>query len=612
VHLWYRVAVKVTPSLFVLALAFSQVMLAQQAVSPSQRQKQRIARQVARVRALTSPTSGTRAPFIATWDSLSAYRAPDWFRDAKFGIFLHWGVFSVPAFGNEWYSRDMYVPGDKAFQHHIAIYGPQSTFGYKDFIDRFRAEKFSAASWVDLFAQAGARYIVPVGEHCDGFSMYASSINPWNAAAMGPHRDIVGELATATRAMGLHFGISSHTAEHWWWYGAGRTFDSDVRSMSTIGNNNSPPTDELYGPAASMEIPTAGQSPDLTKQPDPNHLERWLPPNESFLEEWLAKSTEIVDRYHPDLMYFDWWAGQPAFMSVLQQFAAYFYDRSAERHQRPVLTYKLEAMPPNTATLDIERGKMDTLRLLPWQTDTSISIHSWGYVEHDEYRSAKSLIHQLVDTVSKNGNLLLNVGPKADGTIPGEARTILLSMGEWLHLNGEAIYGSRPFTVFGEGPTKGGTKSVEMNNDIQTYTAEDVRFTTNRSASGESVLYATLLVWPKDGDIIIHTLFAENPYLLGPVCAVELIGSNDSLQFHQSQAGLHMTLPKTAEAAGLGDIAYVLRIHSSCNEHGKPHRTGKGPLLTGSLKLLNQKPKYPAIGGPLEENNAGASADLKN
>jgi alpha-L-fucosidase len=179
------------------------------------------------------------------------------------------------------------------------------------------------------------------------------------------------------------------------------------------------------------------------------------------------------------------------------------------------------------------------------------------------------MIHQLVDTVSKNGNLLLNVGPKADGTIPDEARTVLLSMGEWLHLNGEAIYGSRPFMVFGEGPTKGGAKSAEMNNDIQTYVAEDIRFTTNRSASGESVLYATLLVWPKDGDIIIHTLFAENPYLVGPVCGVELIGSNDSLQFLQAQDGLHLTLPNMADAAGLGDIAYVLRIHSSCKEHGQ-------------------------------------------
>jgi alpha-L-fucosidase len=580
VHLWYRVAVKVTHHLFVLALAASQATFAQQGVSPSQLQKQRIATQIARVRTLTTSTSSAHPAFVATWDSLAAYRTPDWFRDAKFGIFLHWGVFSVPAFGNEWYSRNMYVPGDKAFQHHIEIYGPQSKFGYKDFIDKFRAEKFSASSWVDLFAQAGARYIVPVGEHCDGFSMYASSINPWNATAMGPHRDVVGELAVATRAKGLRFGVSSHTAEHWWWYGAGRSFDSDVRNMSSASTNNLPPTDELYGPAESMEMPTAGHPQDLTKEPDPNHLERWVPPNQNFLDEWLAKSTEIVDRYHPDFMYFDWWNGQPAFKPVLQQFAAYYYDRAAERHQQPVLTYKLEAMPANTATLDIERGKMDTLRLLPWQTDTSISIHSWGYVEHDEYRSAKSLIHQLVDTVSKNGNLLLNVGPKDDGTIPDQARSVLLSMGEWLHLNGEAIYGSRPFTVFGEGPTTGGTKSAEMNNDVQTYTAEDIRFTTNHGPSGESILYAILLGWPKDGDIIIHTLFAENPYLAEPVCGVELIGDNNSSQFHQEQDGLHVALPSGTAPTSLGGIAYVLRI-LSCKE-------GEHRKVTTDASLGNQ------------------------
>ena len=189
------------------------------------------------------------------------------------------------------------------------------------------------------------------------------------------------------------------------------------------------------------------------KEPNPDHLERWLPPDQNFLDDWLARSTELVDDYHPDFMYFDWWIGQPAFQPDLQQFAAYYYDSAAARRQPVVLTYKGESMPANVATLDLERGKMDQLRLLPWQTDTSISIKSWGYVEHDEYRDPKSLIDELVDVVSKNGNLLLNVGPKADGTIPEEARSVLLQMGEWLQTNGEAIYGSRPWVLYGEGPT---------------------------------------------------------------------------------------------------------------------------------------------------------------
>ena len=364
----------------------------------------KVQQQVAAVKA-----EDQRGPFHPDWNSLAAYRTPTWFQDAKFGIFLHWGVYSVPAFANEWYSRNIYVPGSPANAHQVATYGPLSKFGYKDFIPMFRAEKFNANEWVDLFASAGAKYVVPVAEHCDGFAMYDSQFTMWDAAKMGPHRDVVGELATATRAHGLRFGASSHRAEHWWWYGLGRTFDSDVNDPANAG---------LYGPAAKMTLPGAV---DDTKEPDPSHFEQWLPPDQAFVDDWLARSTEIVDKYHPDFIYFDWWIGQPQFEPALKQFAAYYYDRNAEQHagtEEAVLTYKIEAMPANTATLDIERGKMDTLRLLPWQTDTSISIHSWGYVEHDEYRDAKSLIHQLVDIVSKNGNLLLNVGPNPTAPSP--------------------------------------------------------------------------------------------------------------------------------------------------------------------------------------------------
>jgi len=516
-----------------------------------------VAAQVSRVQHYTTSAK----PFAANWDSLAAYRTPAWFQDAKFGIFIHWGVYSVPAFANEWYSRNMYVPGNKAYEHHIATYGPQSEFGYKDFIPMFRAEHFDANAWVDLFQKAGARYVVPVGEHCDGFAMYASDVTPWNAKAMGPHRDIVGELATATRARGLKFGVSSHTAEHWWWYGLGRTFDSDVRAMSSAATNKLPPTSLLYGPASARNLPAADGTVDDRKDPDPDHLERWVPPSQDFLNEWLAKSTEVVDKYHPDFMYFDWWIGQPAFKPALQQFAAYYYDRGAERHEQPVLTYKQESMPANVATLDIERGKLDTLRLLPWQTDTSVSIHSWGYAEHDEYRTAKSLVHQLVDTVSKNGNLLLNVGPKADGTIPEEARTVLLQIGDWLRVNGESIYGTRPFTVFGEGPTKAPKNATEKNNDIQSYTAQDIRFTASH-ATKEPLLYATLLGWPSQSEMVIHTLFAGNPYLPDAVCAIDLVGGQSNLNFQQRPDGMHVTMPSSSE--GLGDIAYVLRIHTHC------------------------------------------------
>jgi alpha-L-fucosidase len=456
----------------------------------------------------------------------------------------------------------MYVPGNAAYKHHIATFGPQATFGYKDFIPQFRAEKFNPQEWIELFAQAGARYVVPVAEHCDGFAMYASDITPWNAAQMGPHRDVVGELATATRARGLHFGVSSHTAEHWWWYGRGRSFPSDVR-------DESPLTAQLYGPAANMALPGPGESLDTltgdATEPNPSHLELWLPPDKPFLDNWLARSTELIDKYHPDFLYFDWWIGQPAFKPALQQFAAYYYDQSAKSGHQPVLTYKQEDFPANGATLDIERGKLDTLRLLPWQTDTSISIHSWGYVEHDEYRTATSLIQQLLDAVAKNGNLLLNVGPKSDGTIPDEARTVLLQIGAWLKINGEAIYGSRPFTVFGEGPTIAPKDSTAKNRDIQTYTPDDIRYTTSNPASGDGrLLYASALGWPTSGSLTLHTLFAGNPYLPSPVCAVDLLGSPTPIAFRQSSDGLHLTLTKVPPSPLPPTSAYVFRLHTSC------------------------------------------------
>jgi alpha-L-fucosidase len=515
---------------------------------PPQDSAANIARQLARVHA---ELANKAAPFQPTWDSLANYRTPEWFRDAKFGIFIHWGVYSVPAFGSEWYSRDMYDPGSQDYAHHIATYGPQSAFGYKDFIPRFKAERFDAKAWVDLFARAGARYIVPVAEHCDGFAMYASDITPWNASVMGPHRDIVGALAAATRARGLYFGVSSHTAEHWWWYGVGRTYASDVRDQT-------PSTATLYGPAAPRSLPGPDGRTDDREAPDPNHLEAWLPPNKAWVENWLARSTELVDKYHPDFFYFDWWSSQPAYKARLREFAAYYYDRSAEAGVQPVLTYKDKSMPADTATLDIERGKLDTLRLLPWQTDTSLSSHSWGYVEHDEYRSAKSLIHQLVDAVAKNGNLLLNVGPKADGTIPEQARSILLEMGAWLSTNGEAVYGSRPFLVFGEGPTKAPKNPTQMNSDVQSYTPSDIRYTTSGDGS---VLYAFVMGAPSGYALTLHTLFRSNPYLPAPVCSIEMLGSPAKIAFTQQPDGMRITVPASIQ---WNEIGSVFRIRHNC------------------------------------------------
>lgn len=471
------------------------------------------------------------------WESLGGFRAPEWFRDAKFGIFIHWGPYAVPAFANEWYSRNMYVPDNQAYTYHRNVFGPQSRFGYKDFIPQFKAEKFDAAEWIALFKQAGARYVIPVAEHCDGFAMYDSAMTDWNAAAMGPKRDVAAELAKATRAAGLHFGLSSHRAEHFWWYNAGRGYDSDVNDPRYAG---------LYGPAAPRTLP----ADDPASEPNPSHLENWLPPDDAFLRDWLARATEIVDKYQPELIYLDWWTMAPRFDPYLRKFAAYYYNEAARRGQGPAITYKGEHFPANAALYDVERGKLDALRLLPWQTDTSVSIRSWGYAQNDGYRTPKSLVADLIDVVSKNGNLLLNVGPRADGTIPEEAATVLRGIGAWLSVNGEAIYGTRPWKYFGEGPTVAapGEKSEGAN---KAFVPADIRFTTK----GET-LYALGLARPADNRVLIKTLYAGTPYLDRRIASVELLGGA-AVPWQQTDKGLVVTLPAPADATGM---PYALRI----------------------------------------------------
>jgi alpha-L-fucosidase len=447
-----------------------------------------------------------RGRFRPTWESLEAYQVPSWYQDAKFGIFIHWGVYSVPAFDNEWYPRNMYMRDSLVFKHHLETYGPQSKFGYKDFIPRFTAEKFDPDSWAELFRKAGARYVVPVAEHHDGFPMYDCDLTDWCAAKMGPKRDVVGELAAAVRKQGLHFGASSHRAEHWWFYNGGMTFDSDVKDPRYAG---------LYGPA----------QPDKTQ------------PDKTYLDNWLARTAEIVEKYQPEIVWFDWWIEQPVFQPYLKRFAAYYYNRGAEWHRGVAINYKNKAFPERAAVLDIERGKLDTIRPLFWQTDTSVSVKSWGYINHDEFRTADSLIDELVDIVSKNGCLLLNVGPKPDGTIPEEAQKILLEIGQWLAINGEAIFATRPWKISGEGPTKVVAGSFK-DTATSSFTGEDIRFT----AKGDT-LYAIALAWPEHGRLVVKSLAEGSSLMRGKIRTVELLGIKTPLKWTRSAAGLTVELP---------------------------------------------------------------------
>jgi alpha-L-fucosidase len=478
-----------------------------------------------------------QGPFRPDWESLQKYEAPEWYRDAKFGIFIHWGAYSVPAFGSEWYPRMMYVKDSPEYKHHLETYGAQEKFGYKDFIPMFKADQFDPAAWAELFKKAGAKYVIPVAEHHDGFAMYDSSLSDWTVTKMGPRRDTTGELGKAARAAGLHFGVSSHRVEHNFFLGPGRKISSDV---------NDPQYAMLYGPAHNWVMNPSGTplNNDFT----------YVSP--AWANDWLARSAELVQKYHPDIVYFDWWIGQPSIRSHLSRFAAFYYNSSLKYGDHiGVINYKDYAMQDHSGVLDIERGQLGDLRLLPWQTDTSASNKSWGYINNDTFKSPEFIVHQLIDIVSKNGNLLLNIGPRSDGTIPDEVKQVLLDVGAWLNMNGEAIYGTRPWRIYGEGPTKVAAGTFH-DTDTAKYTAEDFRFTTKRD-----VLYAIGLAWPANGEAVIHSLTptAGSEKLR----SVELLGSNATLHFDQRGDGLHVRLPAEVPTK----YAYVLRLNFDHSSH---------------------------------------------
>lgn len=455
-------------------------------------------------------------PYKDTWESLSRYRVPDWYYGSKFGIFIHWGVYSVPAFGSEWYPRNMYIQGSKEYEHHIKTYGPHKDFGYKDFIPMFRAEKFDAEEWLDLFEEAGAQYIVPVAEHHDGFQMYRSAVSKWNAYEMGPKRDILGELSAAAKRRNIIGGASSHRVEHWFFMGNGRKFESDITDGQQYG--------DFYYPA----MPEPENHHDLFSVPEPD---------KEFLEDWLVRCCEIVDRFQPRIIYFDWWIQHSAVKPYLKKFAAYYYNR-AQEWGGAVINYKHDAFMFGTAVVDIERGQLADMKPFPWQTDTTVARNSWCYTENNNYKKADELICDLVDIVSKNGRMLLNIGPRADGTIPEEDKEILRTIGKWLKVNKEAVYGAGMWRFFGEGPTK--TKEGQFTDGAaKQYTAQDIRFTVNNGC-----LYAAVLKYPEDGKVTITSLREADasrlPLFHGIIKDVTILGFDEKPSFCRDEEGLHL------------------------------------------------------------------------
>ena len=462
------------------------------------------------------PTALPPGLFQPTWDSLKEnYRVPAWFNGAKFGLFMHWGLYSVPAHGSEWYEKHMYVNGGIG-QWHVDHFGPQDKFGYKDFIPLFTQSNFNAGAWADLFKKSGAKFVVPTAEHHENFALWDSQVTPFNAVNMGPHRDLIGELSKAVRKQGLKFGVSNHGIENF----------------------------QFINPPADMAEKMKAEHADLY---DPkwadfyNVADRSDAACERFLTNWYARNVELIDKYQPDMLWFDNGVDQRYLDPLKLRVAAYYYNRAKEWGKEVSLSTKKAAYSPtgkNTETIgsiiDFEKigGRSPSgIRTGAWQVDEPIGS-TWGYTDGMRVNSAGSIISKLADTASKNGTLLLNLSPKADGTFPQEQQNTLLEIGRWLNLNGEAIYGTHNWIKFGEGGGRGNA---------------NIRFTVK-----DDVLYAIVLGnWP--GANLEITSLGESA---GKVETVTMLGCEGKLEFTQSAAGLQVKLPATAPCK----YAYVLKI----------------------------------------------------
>jgi alpha-L-fucosidase len=475
--------------------------------------------------------SDQRQPlYEANWESLKNHETPQWLRDAKFGIYTHWGIYCYSATrGNAtWNSNAAYFrPQSEAAKDFYEKFGNLTPdFGYKDLIPKFTAEKFNADEWADLFAKSGAKFAGPVAEHHDGFAMWDSKYSDWNAAKMGPKRDVVSELEKAIKGRGMKFVTAFHHAANW-------TFFPTWDKTKDCSN---PEYSGLYGPVH----------------------EEGAEPSKEFLDEWYGKLIEVVDKYDPDFMWFDF-ALDNIREDYIKNYVAYYYNKAIERGKEVVISYKDHDLPPGVALLDHELGQEPKLTHYEWITDTSIDDQgAWGFIEGLKYKSVDRLVDNLVDRISKNGYLLMNIGPKWDGTIPEGAKNGLLGMGKWLDLNGEAIYGTSSWTKYGEGPTSVSINqrgNAGFNESDIVYTNKDIRFTVK-----DNTLYAIVLAWPEE-DVLIRSLAARNGdgYFLyaDEIASITMIGDNQELDWELIPGkGLRITPPKKQPC----EHAFVFKI----------------------------------------------------
>ncbi len=477
-----------------------------------------------------------------TWESLAQNeKEPEWFKDAKFGIYFHWGVYSVPAFNNEWYPRWMYVPdrgdlwGGRVYEHHKNTWGPVSEFNYHDFIPMFGAEYFDAKDWATLFKNAGARFAGPVAQHHDGFAMWDSEVNPWNSRAMGPEKDILGDLFAELKKMDMYTIATFHHAK------VLQRYALDTANWAGTGPNAGRNSHFPYHP----DYVTSTTDPKL-------RLLYGNLPVEDGPEYWLDQVKEVVDKYAPDMIWFDSWLDQIP-EEYLQKMVAHQFNTGVSRGQEPLVACKQQDLPSDIMLLDIEQGGKTEISEDYWLTDITLSHSSWCYTEGQTYKEPTMVIRNMIDVWSKKGVVLLNISPRADGVIPDEQREVLLAIGEWIRKHEEAVYGTRAYDVFGYGVADFEAGHFGGQSATIDYNKNDIRFTTSKDKKS---LYIYSLGLP-DANSELELEHIIDPAKKQKIKRVSVVGSGAKLKWSVDGDKLEIFTP---EASQMDEIATVFKV----------------------------------------------------
>ncbi len=484
---------------------------------------------------ISDEANDTKVPkYTEDWASLGKHNeSPQWFKDAKLGIYFHWGLYSVPAFHNEWYPRNMHFEDHKVFKHHVETYGHPSEFGYHDFAPMFKAEKFDAKAWAKLFKAAGAQFAGPVAEHHDGYAMWDSELTPWNTMDTGPKRDITGELEKAIKGNGMKFITAFHHAKN---------LQRSTKLGEEVRISHYPYFEGM---------PTSSNDPKLQLMYGNMDHEKW------YKNIWLGKMKEVIDNYHPDIIWFDYVLGDIP-QEYRKEFAAYYLNEAEKKAQEAVIVRKQHDLPLNMSVEDLEQARKNEIGIKTWMTDATISNGSWCYTKDLGVKAPEDVLHMLIDIVSKNGVLLLNVSPKANGIIPQDQQDALLKVGAWLSTYGEAIYGTEAWYTFGEGPTKepkGHFKNHQAFMKLK-YTNDDIRYTTK-----DYTIYAIVLGKVEESREMLLTAFAkEHIHDMTSIEHVEFLGSDENIAWELTEnKGLFVKAPSKT----IDEMATVIKIKIS-------------------------------------------------